>query len=154
MKFCPRCGAESQAEAAFCSKCGQSFAGPIAPMMPLQAPPPAQSRYPKKKGNPIVGGVISIAVIYALFKGCNSIVNSKPTPIARSVSGGSSSDRQETNYEPPRHKHVVFKKSGTGISTTERFDVSDDWDLEWAYNCSNFSDGSGNSRSTSTRMAQ
>jgi hypothetical protein len=33
------------------------------------------------------------------------------------------------------NRHVAFTESGDGLQTTKKFAVSDDWDLEWAYNC-------------------
>jgi hypothetical protein len=38
---------------------------------------------------------------------------------------------------------VLYSQTGTGTTTTRRFNAPDNWDLTWAYNCSNFGN-SGN----------
>jgi len=34
--------------------------------------------------------------------------------------------------------HVVFKDSGSGLHTTEKFTVAGEWDLSWYYDCSGY----------------
>jgi len=46
---------------------------------------------------------------------------------------------------PAKRKSViVLDVTGSGIKTTQKFTVGEDWDLAWSYDCSGFSDGTGN----------
>ena len=38
------------------------------------------------------------------------------------------------------HREVVLNLSGSGATTTRKFNVSDDWDLVWSYDCSKTGD--------------
>jgi hypothetical protein len=42
------------------------------------------------------------------------------------------------------HAVTVLSLDGSGTKSTKRFPVTSDWDLKWSYNCSGFSDGTGN----------
>lgn len=39
---------------------------------------------------------------------------------------------------------TAFEDSGSGIHSTEAFHVNGSWELQWSYDCSSFSDGTGN----------
>jgi hypothetical protein len=39
---------------------------------------------------------------------------------------------------------VAFDDSGSGIHSTESFDVNGEWELQWSYDCSNFEGNNGN----------
>jgi hypothetical protein len=94
----------------------------------------------KKRGNPLIGclSLTAGAFIFLIILAAIGANHSTTPEAARSSDHVESSGESDTNVAPVSKPHVVFKQSGSGIQTTERFAVSDDWDIRWAYDCSNF----------------
>lgn len=44
----------------------------------------------------------------------------------------------------PAAGSVIYQKSGSGISSTPNFTTPAEWQLQWSYDCSAFSGGTGN----------
>ena len=150
-KVCPSCGGVTPGDAAFCPKCGHAFGAANVPPSRELAPP----AYPPPYGQPplnaprrgpgclawiggcvvlIVVGFIGLAIIGALLNSSSSGTRT------RTGSGN--------RPQPPQHRAVgaatVLNVRGSGTKSTKTFTVGDEWDLGWSYNCSGFSDGTGN----------
>lgn len=59
MPYCPRCGSQNEADAAFCGACGTRIEG-VAPSPPPTAGPPAQGR---ANHWPVIGGIVALVAI-------------------------------------------------------------------------------------------
>lgn len=138
--FCPTCGKGMEPNAAFCPNDGTRLnATGVAGASSL---PGSQSPVLAKKGGgcaKIVGVVIGLFVLLAIIGSFAGKAPTAPASDADLHSGTQhSAARSSGDHPTQRRPHVVLSISGSGISTTRKFAVSDDWDLAWAYDCSSF----------------
>jgi hypothetical protein len=98
------------------------------------SPPPVKKRRPLAVI--IVGVFIAIGAIGHFLPQDKTLSDAS----LRNASDGSTQpssatvEQSSTSAEP----HTVLNISGSGMQTTQKFAVSNDWDLKWSYNCSNF----------------
>lgn len=96
--------------------------------------------------NKYIGTIVFIAVLISLaFYGVSQAnkaqnvafgINSQATdaPDDSATDAPTDAPAQIAEASTP---HVIFKMSGSGMHTTQKFDItSQDWDLKWSYDCS------------------
>jgi hypothetical protein len=155
--FCQQCGAQLNPEGQFCSRCGAARNTPInttpeqSQVLPTAGTPgpsfPApgiQTAGQQKKplGCWSIGclTVVAIVIISAIIGALAPSTTQHSAVVERPQSRGSSHAVHQIAAPPPpvHHAQVVADISGSGIKSTQRFNVPDDWDLYWTYDCSNF----------------
>jgi hypothetical protein len=89
----------------------------------------------------LIGVVVVLCIIGSLTG-----THTQPTQ-STDTSAGSADDSNSSGSSPataPPRMHMVFKQAGSGTATTAKFDVSEDWDLVWSYNCTSNGENTGN----------
>jgi hypothetical protein len=137
LNHCAACGQATPPRAAFCPTCGR-------PIRPAAAGPVGQPIQPAPRKGPNgflvgCGSIIGTLIVLFLIGSCISSWKETPSQPASDAGlhPGESRAAQSAPAPAPR-PHVVLKESGSGIQTTRKFYVSEDWDLVWQYDCSSF----------------
>lgn len=126
--------------AAFCPNDGTRLNSAPYASSGATIPQPAIVFAPKKRG--FVGKSIAVVVgLFVLLAVIGSFAGHAPTEPPSDAALHAS--RPVAGHPKQRSPHVVLSVSGSGINTTKKFAVSDDWDLAWTYDCSDFGN-SGN----------
>jgi hypothetical protein len=160
MAFCSVCGSQLPDAARFCPSCGATAQGGSAPDAPTATGPSSHPTRGPAAGSPPVGhrspnagcgktaaigcgAIIAVVLLFAIIGAIISGFNQSASTGSKHV--GSRAPGRTGHHKPAAAPtpQVLLDVEGSGIKTTQRFQVPDEWAIGWSYDCSNFG-GSGN----------
>jgi hypothetical protein len=145
MPFCSRCSQQLPEGSRFCAHCGSSAIP--APDEKDESQPAASAagitRQPQQRSSTIsfwkiLGAVALVLIVGAFLRGMFGEMNVVDSQSQNGDAETSQAAPVPVAHPAPRKPHVVFETSGSGMKSTQRFTVPDEWALVWSYDCSNF----------------
>lgn len=103
----------------------------------------------KKQGNwfarhkvlTVIGAIVALIIIVSTASGGS---NNTPTASKPATTDSASSSTSKPTSTAPAAQQTLLDITGSGTKQTAQFTAAGNWDLNWTYDCSSFSGGSGN----------